>query len=105
VLAGRLVSGIGAVAVNVLLTEMAADWFADRELSTAMAVLVVSWPLGIGVALVVLGPLAASVSWPAAMHATLAICIVALVGLSSFIACLAGRRPPLRRHRRSGCAS
>lgn len=82
VLAGRLVSGIGAVAVNVLITKMAADWFAQRELSTAMAVLVVSWPLGIGVALVVLGPLAASVSWPAAMHATLAICIVALIGLS-----------------------
>jgi MFS family permease len=82
VLAGRLVSGIGAVAVNVLLTKMAADWFADRELSTAMAVLVVSWPLGIGVALVVLGPLAAFVSWPAAMHATLAICIIALVALA-----------------------
>jgi MFS family permease len=55
VFAGRLVSGIGAVIVNVLLTKMAADWFADRELSTAMGLLVVSWPLGIGVALVALG--------------------------------------------------
>jgi MFS family permease len=82
VFAGRLVSGIGAVIVNVLLTKMAADWFADRELSTAMGLLVVSWPLGIGVALVALGPLAAASSWAVAMHVTLGVCIVAFVGIA-----------------------
>lgn len=81
-LVGRLVSGIGAVVVNVLLTKMAADWFTDRELSTAMAILVVSWPLGIGVALVVLGPVAEASSWTVSMHITLGICVVALVALS-----------------------
>jgi predicted MFS family arabinose efflux permease len=39
-LAGRLVSGTGAVLVNVLLTKMTTDWFADREIGTALAVLV-----------------------------------------------------------------
>lgn len=90
VFAGRLVSGIGAVVVNVLLTKMAADWFADRELSTAMGLLVVSWPLGIGVALVALGPLAASLSWAVAMHVTLGVCIVA------FVAIALGYRSPAR---------
>lgn len=90
VFAGRLVSGIGAVVVNVLLTKMAADWFADRELSTAMGLLVVSWPLGIGVALVALGPLAAASSWAFAMHVTLGVCIAA------FVAIALGYRSPAR---------
>src|SRR5947209_17193795 len=45
--AGRLLSGAGAVLLNVALTKMVADWFARREIVTAMAILVSSWPLGI----------------------------------------------------------
>lgn len=82
VFAGRLVSGIGGVILNVLLTKMAADWFADRELSTAMSVLVASWPFGIGLALVVLGPVAAASSWTVAMHVTFGVCIIAFVALA-----------------------
>src|SRR5438552_1570745 len=44
VVAGRLASGVGAVLINVLMTKMVADWFAKRELVTAMAILVTSWP-------------------------------------------------------------
>src|SRR5262249_41753904 len=54
VTAGRLISGVGAVLVNVLLTKMTADWFVGREIGTALALLVGSWPLGIGLALVAL---------------------------------------------------
>ena len=54
VLAGRLISGVGAVLLNVLLTKMTIDWFVGREIGTALAVLVSSWPIGIGVALVTL---------------------------------------------------
>jgi MFS family permease len=50
--AGRIVAGIGGVTVNVLLAGMVADWFRDDRLVTAMALLVTSWPLGIGIALV-----------------------------------------------------
>ena len=62
-LVGRLISGIGAVLLNVLLTKMATDWFVGRELGTALALLVSSWPVGIGVALIVLPRLAAPLRW------------------------------------------
>lgn len=64
---GRVISGVGAVIVNVLLTGMVAEWFARDRLVTAMAILVTSWPFGIGIALVT-GPLvAAALGWPAMM--------------------------------------
>src|SRR5206468_467170 len=53
--AGRLLSGIGAVLMNILLAKMVADWFAEREMSTAMAVMLTSWPVGLGVAAATLG--------------------------------------------------
>jgi MFS family permease len=56
-IAGRLLSGIGAVVVNVISSKMVADWFAEREISTAMALFLNSWPFGIAVALLVLPPL------------------------------------------------
>src|SRR5262249_16458192 len=45
---GRLTSGTGAVLLNVLLTKMTTDWFANREIGTALGLLVSSWPIGIG---------------------------------------------------------
>jgi MFS family permease len=81
-IAGRLLSGAGAVALNVLLAKMVADWFQRRELASAMSLLVVSWPLGIGLALVVLGPLAAAHSWTLAMHITGWLCAAALVAVA-----------------------
>jgi predicted MFS family arabinose efflux permease len=79
---GRLVSGAGAVVLNVLLAKMVADWFHDRELATAMGILVTSWPLGIGLALVVLGPLAVSASWSLAIQASAWVCAAALVAMA-----------------------
>src|SRR5271165_506978 len=67
--AGRIVSGAGAVLLNVMLTRIVADWFGGREIVTAMAVLVVSWPLGIGLGLMAFVPLAAA-GWAAVMHAS-----------------------------------
>ena len=46
-IAGRLVAGAGGVLLNVQLTKMVADWFAGKEIATAMAVFVSSWPAGI----------------------------------------------------------
>src|SRR2546426_1065130 len=60
--AGRLLSGIGAVLMNILLAKMVADWFADREMSTAMGVMLTSWPVGLGIATATLGPLATGAS-------------------------------------------
>lgn len=80
-LAGRLVSGAGAVMLNVLLAKMVADWFHERGLATAMGLLVTSWPIGIGLALLVLGPLAAGTSWSLAVQASAWACILAFVAL------------------------
>jgi MFS family permease len=53
-IAARLIAGTGGVLVNVLMTKMVADWFAGREIATAMAIFVNSWPAGLAVALVTL---------------------------------------------------
>jgi MFS family permease len=47
-----------------------------------MAFLVVSWPVGIGLALVVLGPLAAATSWKVALQASTLVCASAFVLLA-----------------------
>src|SRR2546423_1717795 len=64
----RLISGIGAVLFNVMITKMIADWFAGREIVTAMGILVSSWPFGLAIGLIVFGPLAAAYGWRAIMH-------------------------------------
>jgi MFS family permease len=60
VLAGRVLAGIGGVVINIVMTKLLVDWFAGREISTALAIFVNSWPVGIALALVVLPPLAAT---------------------------------------------
>jgi MFS family permease len=76
--AGRLVSGAGAVLMNILLAKMVADWFTGRELSTAMGIMLTSWPVGLGIATATLGALATQASWRVAIVAT---ALVAAFGL------------------------
>jgi predicted MFS family arabinose efflux permease len=87
--AGRLVSGIGAVLMNVMLSKLASDWFAGREIATAMGILVSSWPLGLGLGLLTFPPIAAGFGWAAVMHAG---AVAALAGLLMFV--LLYRDPP-----------
>jgi predicted MFS family arabinose efflux permease len=70
VFAGRLISGAGAVLVNVSLTKMVADWFAGREIVTAMAIFVSSWSVGVALCLLVIPPLAGSYGWDSALQAS-----------------------------------
>jgi predicted MFS family arabinose efflux permease len=81
---GRLLSGTGAILFNVLATKMVADWFAEKEIVTAMAILVTSWPLGIGLALVSLAPVATASSWNAAMFLTSIASLAALLLVAGF---------------------
>jgi MFS family permease len=76
--AGRLVSGAGAVLMNILLAKMVADWFTGRELSTAMGIMLTSWPVGLGIATATLGALATHASW---RMATVVTALVAAFGL------------------------
>jgi predicted MFS family arabinose efflux permease len=86
---GRLISGVGAVLINVLMTKMIADWFAGREIVTAMAILVASWPLGLALGLLLFTPLAVSHSWNAVMY------VAALMALASWLlVALTYRDPP-----------
>ena len=70
--AGRLLSGVGAIVMNILLAKIVADWFAGRELSTAMAIMLTSWPVGLGLAAATLGAVAAGSSWRTAVSVTAA---------------------------------
>jgi MFS family permease len=64
---GRLVSGGAAVLMNILLIKLTADWFAEREMATAMAVMLTAWPVGLGVAVATLGHVATATSWRTAL--------------------------------------
>lgn len=78
--AGRLLSGVGGVLLNVLMAKMVTDWFAGRrEIVLAMAVFVNSFPIGVGLATLSLGPLAAIAGWGAALAATAAFALAALL--------------------------
>ena len=58
-LVGRLLAGVGGVLLNVLMSKMVTDWFVGKEIATAMAIFVNSWPVGLALALIALPPLAA----------------------------------------------
>ena len=75
-IAGRLVAGAGGVILTVQLTKMMTDWFAGKEIATAMAIFVNSWPAGIAVSLMML-PLIGTGYGVAAVH----------LGVAAFIAC------------------
>jgi MFS family permease len=85
---GRVVSGTGAVLLNILLAKMVTDWFAKREIVLAMALLVSSWPVGIGLALVLMPPLAAAFSTAGALAFTVLASAAALLLLLVY-------RPPV----------
>ncbi len=86
--AARCVSGIGAVMLNVLVTKMVADWFDGKERLLAMSILINSWPIGIGLALLVVGQLGEYVGWQWGMFST------ALFAAAGFAAVAAIYRTP-----------
>jgi predicted MFS family arabinose efflux permease len=87
--AGRALSGVGAVLLNVLLTKMVTEWFAGREIITAMALFVNSWPLGFAVGLMTQPVLAESLGWQAVMHLAAVVCALCLL-----LVALVYRPPP-----------
>jgi predicted MFS family arabinose efflux permease len=85
---GRVLCGGGFVVTTIFFTKMVADWFAGRELATAMAVLVMSWPFGIAMGQVGHGWLAATYGWRMPFIAASLYCLAGAVLL------LAAYRPP-----------
>ena len=80
-LAGRLLSGAGAVLFGLALTKMVTDWFAGREIVVAMGVFLASWPFGIVLGLLLQGPMADQLGWRWVMHVAALLCGLALLVL------------------------
>ena len=80
-IAGRLVAGAGGVLLNVQLTKMITDWFAGKEMATAMAIFVNSWPAGVALSLLSL-PLIGTAYGLAAVH----IFVAALIAIGAVMA-------------------
>jgi len=81
---GRLLAGIGGVLLNVLMTKMLTDWFAGKEIATAMGIFVNSWPFGIALALMTLPGLAEATNLNAAM---LGVAVLTMLGFVILTAC------------------
>ena len=77
--AGRLLSGVGGILFNLVLTKMTTDWFAGHGIVFAMGVVLASWPFGIGAGLQLQGRIAASYGWPWVMYAAGGLCAGALL--------------------------
>lgn len=87
-LAGRLLAGTGGVFLNVLMSKVVTDYFAGREIATAMGIFINSWPVGIAAALLFL-PLVGGPDDP--QSAQMIVAVSTLVGLVLF---LVGTRSP-----------
>jgi MFS family permease len=74
-IAGRLIAGAGGVMLNVQMTKMVTDWFAGREIATAMAIFVNSWPAGVAIALLTLPAIGTAYG-----VATVYLAVAALIG-------------------------
>lgn len=85
----RLIAGIGGVLLNVLMSKMVTDWFAGKEIATAMAIYVNSWPTGIALALLVLPILASTGGIVAVATVTVVLAFAGLILLGAFY-----RAPP-----------
>jgi MFS family permease len=85
---GRLVSGTGGVLLNVQMTKMVTDWFAGREIATAMAIFVNSWPAGLAISLLLLPPLGAAHGVSAVYLAVMALIACGIMALGGWY------RPP-----------
>jgi MFS family permease len=82
-IAGRLVAGAGGVLLNVQMTKMVADWFAGKEIATAMAIFVNSWPAGVALSLLSL-PLIGTAHGVGAVY--YAVAVLVLFGIAFFAA-------------------
>ncbi|MGV7218519.1 MFS transporter [Bradyrhizobium sp. UFLA05-112] len=87
-IAGRLIAGAGGVLLSVQLTKMTTDWFAGKEIATAMGIVINSWPTGIALSLLTL-PTIGTAGGTGAVF--MAVCAVIAIGI---VLMLLYRPPP-----------
>ena len=78
---GRIAAGVGFVFSTIYLTKMVADWFAGKELATAMGILVMSWPFGIAMGQIGQVWIAARYDWQAVFLVAAVYCAMGAVAL------------------------
>ena len=78
---GRILCGIGFVIGTIYFAKMVQDWFAGKELATAMGILVVSWPFGIAIGQVTHDWLMTQFHWRLPFAIASAYCITAALAL------------------------
>jgi MFS family permease len=88
-IAGRLVAGAGGVLLNVQMTKMVTDWFAGKEIATAMAIFVNSWPAGVAISLLTL-PLIGTAYGASAAY----LAVTALIGFGIVLLTTGYQAPP-----------
>lgn len=98
----RVLAGIGGVSVLMLAIKMTADRYVGPWLSTASSVIITSWPAGLALALVLLGPVSATLGWRATLGlagvpSLLGMLLIPLVGRGG-----AGAADPARADARRG---
>ncbi len=78
-LAGRIIGGFGAVFITVPAAKILTDWFAGKEMATAMSVLGVAWPVGIAAGMSLLPFINVWSDWRVAVHVTAAVPALAIL--------------------------
>ena len=81
-LTGRIIGGLGAVFITVSAAKILTDWFAGREMATAMSVLGVAWPVGIAVGMSLLPFINVWSDWRVAVYVTAAVPALAVLLVS-----------------------
>ena len=82
--AGRIICGVGFVVSTIFFTKIVADWFSGKELATAMAALVMSWPFGIAMGQIGHGWLAINYDWRLAFAVASTYCVVSALLVVAF---------------------
>jgi len=84
VLTGRILAGIGASSLVVIIPQAIAQWFSDRHMGVAMGKFNTAMPIGTIVALNVFSAMAASWGWRSGIWATLLFTALALTIFALF---------------------
>ena len=91
-LVARIVSGAGGTLLTMQVAKITTDWFAGRELSTAIGILLGTFPLGIAAVMAGLPVVAVASSWRVAVALVAGSALVILAVVAAFL-----RDPPSAR--------
>lgn len=93
-MAGRLLGGVGAVFITVVGNKLVTDWFIGREISTALSIFGVTWPVGIALGMSILPSLGEWYGWEIATVTTMVVPSLSLLLLGLIPRTSPGEEPP-----------